>query len=62
MRHLLCVLAAALALTLTAGGCCSMNGESCKADGKAMTCDMKAGCSCCKKGAAEGAPSQAPHH
>jgi len=70
MRRVLVVLAvAALALGMTAcagspaaaGGCCPMSSGGCKAEGKPMSCDMKAACNCCAKGA-EGAPSQGHQH
>jgi hypothetical protein len=51
MRTILTVLAAAL---LALGGCCTTTPESCKKEGKAMSCDMKAGCSCCAKGGDQG--------
>ncbi|HVR83669.1 MAG TPA: hypothetical protein VMU54_05110 [Planctomycetota bacterium] len=71
MTRILGVLAAALfALGLGAcaecstapGQCCSMSSGGCKAEGRPMSCGMKATCCCCAKEAAEGAPSQGHQH
>jgi hypothetical protein len=70
MRRVLVFLAAAaLALGLNActgspaapGGCCAKGSGGSKAEGKPMTCEMKAACSCCAKGDV-GASSQDHQH
>jgi len=71
MRRIVGAFAAAI-LALGLGACagssaatgpgCSMDSGCCKAEGKRMPCDMKAGCGCCTKGAGDASASQGHQH